>query len=129
MFEAILYIQWPCTTRSGLVAGSSYVELEDPSSHVLCCCVLCFSMITILRTRRDATYNTMITLIKTYVSKPLVASNLSPPKRRIHVVSSRPSSIFNGLARHEAGWSWVDHMSRWKAHRHMYCAAVCFVFL
>ena len=61
--------------------------------------------------------------------QPLVAGNLSPRRRRIHIVSSRPPSIFNGLARHEAGWSWVDHMSRWKAHRHMYCAAVCFVFL
>ena len=69
-FEAILYIQWPCPTRSGLVVGWSYVEVQGPSSHVSCCCVLCFSIITILRTRRDAAYNTMITLIKTCVSNP-----------------------------------------------------------
>ena len=61
--------------------------------------------------------------------QPLVASNLSPPRRQIHIVSSRQSFISNGLARHIVGWSWVDHMSRWKAHRHMYSAAMCFVFL
>ena len=38
--------------------------------YVLCCCVLCFSVITILHTQRDVTYNTMITLIKKYVSNP-----------------------------------------------------------
>ena len=64
-----------------------------------------------------------------FVHQSIDASNLSPPRRRIYIVSSRPSSIFNGLARHDAGWSWVDHMSRWKAHRHVYCAAVCCVFL
>ena len=44
-----------------------------------------------------------------FVDQSIDASNLSPPRGRIHIVSSRPSSIFNGLARHEAGWSWVDH--------------------
>ena len=32
------------------------------------------------------------------------AGNFSPPRPRIHLISSRPSSTFTGLARHEAGW-------------------------
>ena len=38
-----------------------------------------------------------------FVDQSIDASNLSPPRGGIHIVSSRPSSIFNGLARHEAG--------------------------
>ena len=91
-FEAILYIQWPCPTRSGLVVGWSYVEVQGPSSHVLYCCVLCFSMITILlRTRRDATYNTIITLIKTYVSNPSTrATSRHPDDGSISYLRGRP---------------------------------------
>ena len=33
-----------------------------------------------------------------------VASNFSPPRPRIHLIPSRPSSTFTGLARHEPGW-------------------------
>ena len=50
ILEVVLY-QWPCPTRSGLVVGWSYAEVEGPSSHVLFrCCVIWFSMITIRRT-------------------------------------------------------------------------------
>ena len=47
--------------------------------------------------------------------------NLSPPRPQIHLTSSRPSSTLTGLARHEAGWPWVDSMSRSKAYRHVSC--------
>ena len=47
--------------------------------------------------------------------------NLSPPGPRMHLISSRSSSTFIGLAQHEAGWPWVDSMSRSKAYRHVSC--------
>ena len=49
------------------------------------------------------------------------ADNLSPPRPRIHLISSRPSSTFIGLARHEVGWPWVDSMSRSKVYRRVSC--------
>ena len=49
------------------------------------------------------------------------AGNFSPPRPRIHLVSSRPSSTFTGLARHEAGWPWVASMSRSKDYRRVSC--------
>ena len=49
------------------------------------------------------------------------AGNFSPPRPRIHLTSSRPSSTFNGLARHETGWPWVAPMSRSKAYRRVSC--------
>ena len=45
------------------------------------------------------------------------AGNFSPPRSRIHLISSRPSSTFTGLARHEPVWPWVASMSRSKAYR------------
>ena len=49
------------------------------------------------------------------------AGNFSPPRPRIHLICSRPSSTFTGLARHEAGWPWVAPMSRSKAYRRVSC--------
>ena len=49
------------------------------------------------------------------------AGNFSPPRPRIHLISSRPSSMFTGLARHEPGWPWVASMSRSKAYRRVSC--------
>ena len=49
------------------------------------------------------------------------AGNFSPPRPRIHLISSRPSSTFTGLARHEPGWPWVASMSRSKAYRRVSC--------
>ena len=46
---------------------------------------------------------------------------LSPPRPWIHLISPRPSSTFNGLARHEAGWPWVASMSRSKVYRRVSC--------
>ena len=40
------------------------------------------------------------------------AGNFSPPRPWIHLISSRPSSTFTGVARHEPGWPWVASMSR-----------------
>ena len=47
--------------------------------------------------------------------------NFSHARPRIHLVSSRPSSTFTGLARHEQGWPWVDSTSRSKAYRRGSC--------
>ena len=47
--------------------------------------------------------------------------NFSPPRPRIRLISSRPSFTFNGLALHEAGWPWLDSMSRSKAYRRVSC--------
>ena len=33
--EAVIYIQWPCPTRSGLAVGCFYVEIEGLSSREL----------------------------------------------------------------------------------------------
>ena len=72
----------------------TYVEVEGPSSHVSCCCVLCLSMITIVRTRRDATYNTMITLIKAYVNNPSSrATSRHPEDGSTSYLRSRPLSM------------------------------------
>ena len=49
------------------------------------------------------------------------AGNFSLPGPRIHLISSRPSSKFTGLARHEPGWPWVASMSRSKAYRRLSC--------
>ena len=49
------------------------------------------------------------------------AGNFSPPRPRIHLISSRPSSAFTGLVRHEAGWPWVAPMSKSKAYRRVIC--------
>ena len=49
------------------------------------------------------------------------AGNFSPPRPRIHLISCRSSTTFTGLARHEAGWPWVDSMSRSKACRRVSC--------
>ena len=57
------------------------------------------------------------------------AGNFSPPRPRIHLISSRPSSTFTGLARHEAGWPWVAIMSRSKAYRRVSCFwSACWLF-
>ena len=50
-----------------------------------------------------------------------VAGNFSPPRPRIHLIYSRPSSAFIGLARHEAGWPWVESMSKSKAYHRLNC--------
>ena len=47
--------------------------------------------------------------------------NLSLPRPRIHLIYSKSSYTFIGLARHEAGWPWVDSMSRSKVYRHVSC--------
>ena len=47
------------------------------------------------------------------------AGNFSPPRPRIRLISSRPSSTL--LARHEAGWRWVAPISRSKAYRRVSC--------
>ena len=102
IFEAVLYIQWPCPTRSRLVVSWSYVELEGPPSHVLWCCVLCFSVITIRRTRRDATYNTMITLIKNYVSNSSSrATSRNPDDGSTSYLRGRPIGLV-------VGWLYVE---------------------
>ena len=49
------------------------------------------------------------------------AGNFSPPRPRIHLISSRQSSTFTGLARHEPSWPWVDYMSRSKVYRRVSC--------
>ena len=49
------------------------------------------------------------------------AGNFSPPRPRVLLISSRPYSTFTGLARHEAGWPWVDYVSRSKAYRRVSC--------
>ena len=50
------------------------------------------------------------------------AGNFSPPRPRIHLMSSRPSSTFTGPAhRHEPGRPWVASMSRSKAHHRVSC--------
>ena len=57
------------------------------------------------------------------------AGNFSPPRPRIHLISSRPSSTFVGLAGHEAGWPWVAPMSRPKAYRRVSCFwSACWLF-
>ena len=57
------------------------------------------------------------------------AGNFSPPRPRIHLISSRPSSTFTGLARHEPSWPWVASMSRSKAYRRVSCFwSVCWLF-
>ena len=57
------------------------------------------------------------------------AGNLSPPRPRIHLISSGPSSTFTGLARHEPGWPWVAPMSRSKAYRRVSCFwSACWLF-
>ena len=54
------------------------------------------------------------------------AGNLSPPRLRIHLISSRPSFTFTSLARHEAGWPRVASISRSKAYRRVSCfSSVC----
>ena len=50
------------------------------------------------------------------------AGNFSPPRARIHLISSRPPSTFTGLARHEPGWPWVACISRSKAYRRVSCS-------
>ena len=47
--------------------------------------------------------------------------NFSPPRPRIHLIPSRPSSTFTGLARHEPGLPWFASMSRSKAYRRVSC--------
>ena len=55
-----------------------------------------------------------------------VTGKLSPPRARIHLISSRPSSAFIGLARHKAGWPWVDYMPRSKVYRRVsYFSSAC----
>ena len=49
------------------------------------------------------------------------AGNFSPPRPRIHLISSGPSSTFTGLARHEPGWPWVASMSTSEAYRRVSC--------
>ena len=52
------------------------------------------------------------------------AASLSPPIDRgpaSYGVLARPSSIFIGLARQEAGGPWVDSMSRSKVYRRVSC--------
>ena len=57
------------------------------------------------------------------------AGNFSPPRPRIHLTSSRPSSTFTGLARHEAGWPWVAPISISKAYRRVSCFwSACWIF-
>ena len=36
-------------------------------------------------------------------------------RKWIHLISSRPPSEFSDLARHQAGWLWVEPMSRSKS--------------
>ena len=50
-----------------------------------------------------------------------VSGNFSRPRSRIHMISSRPSSTFTGLARHEPGWPWVASISRSKVYRRVSC--------
>ena len=57
------------------------------------------------------------------------AGNFSPPRPRIHLISSRPSSTFTGLARHEPGWLWGASMSRSMAYRRVSCfRSACWLF-
>ena len=49
------------------------------------------------------------------------AGNFSPPRPRIHLISSGPSSTFTGLAGNESGWQWVDFVSRLKTSRRVSC--------
>ena len=50
-----------------------------------------------------------------------LGGNFSPPRPRIHVISSRPSSTFIGFARHEPGWPGVASMSRSNTYRRVSC--------